>query len=233
VRKRHEERHEEFHGLGNRASMRLHHVLDDRGKHHRVGCNPDAWVSLMDFGPVDYSAKGTPKDYRCGKCDAHGCKLWREYQIAYTDLFCCDCGAKDQNKNVSTINDDGLYFSNNPLYEERPRRTDQIGWLVPAIPTKEGYAYWGYSSAPEEGIAWWRALPTRPLVSRAGIFVVTHNLGWGTHVDVVRAASKEDALKAAGASTRTTIRDVEELPLEGGPTILWTYETSPDTPHEC
>lgn len=38
--------------------------------------------------------------------------------------------------------------------------TDQIGWMVPAIPTEEGDTFWGYSSVPEAGIRWWVTLPT-------------------------------------------------------------------------
>ncbi len=36
---------------------------------------------------------------------------------------------------------------------------DQIGWLVPAVPTKEGDTYWGYTSVPQAGVKWWERLP--------------------------------------------------------------------------
>lgn len=32
------------------------------------------------------------------------------------------------------------------------------GWRVPAVPTLDG-SWWGYSSVPAEGVAWWKALP--------------------------------------------------------------------------
>lgn len=85
-----------------------------------------------------------------------GCKLWREYKTCAddTDLLCCDCAAKSQGKDVSTINEKGLYVSDYG-------RTDQIGWLVPAVPTEDGTTFWGYTSVPPEGCTWWRQLPTR------------------------------------------------------------------------
>jgi len=34
------------------------------------------------------------------------------------------------------------------------------GSLVPAVPTEQADTFWGYSSVPIAGVAWWRALPT-------------------------------------------------------------------------
>jgi hypothetical protein len=42
--------------------------------------------------------------------------------------------------------------------------TDQIGWMVPAVPTPDGDTFWGYTSVPLEGVLWWKALPTDPTV---------------------------------------------------------------------
>ncbi len=115
----------------------------------------------MKFGPVDYASAPPPRDYKCAKCGVHGCKLWREYQTFadYTDLYCCDCAAKDQKKDVSTIDASGRYDSNSE--HGAGTRTDQIGWLVPAVPTEEGNTYWGYTSVPEPAVKWWIGLPTR------------------------------------------------------------------------
>jgi hypothetical protein len=30
------------------------------------------------------------------------------------------------------------------------------------VPTPDLSTFWGYTSVPEEGVAWWRALPTFP-----------------------------------------------------------------------
>jgi len=40
-------------------------------------------------------------------------------------------------------------------------KSDAIGWLVPAVPTEDNETYWGYTSVPDAGVAWWRALPNR------------------------------------------------------------------------
>lgn len=108
----------------------------------------------MDFGPLNYSDKVVPKKYKCSKCGARGVKLWRQYNkfACYIDLLCCICAGKDQNKDVSKISANG-HIPN----EYGP--IDQIGWLVPAIPTEEGDTYWGYTSVPQEGVEWWHSLP--------------------------------------------------------------------------
>ncbi|HYX22465.1 MAG TPA: hypothetical protein VFA98_16595 [Thermoanaerobaculia bacterium] len=111
----------------------------------------------MNFGHFNYIDAAAPSGYKCQTCGAHGCKLWREYQTFadHTDLLCCDCAAKSQKKDVSTIDADGRRLT------EEGGRTDQIGWFVPAVPTEEGDTYWGYTSVPETGCCWWRSLPTR------------------------------------------------------------------------
>ena len=83
-------------------------------------------------------------DYKCSVCDKRDVKLWRQYQTFSENikLLCMDCAALDQNKNVDEID---------------ISRCDQIGWLVPAIPTKDN-SFWGYSSVPQEGCDWWHSL---------------------------------------------------------------------------
>ena len=110
----------------------------------------------MDLGTIDYTSKIPPSAYRCGTCGAHGCKLWREYQTCadYTELLCCDCAGKNQQKDVSTIDAEGKR-------ETELGRTDQIGWLVPAVPTEDGTTFWGYTSVSPQGCKWWYSLPTR------------------------------------------------------------------------
>ena len=111
----------------------------------------------MDI-PVDYASGKAPPDYKCTTCGAYGCKLWREYQTCadYTELVCCDCAGKSQGKDVSQIDADGV----RPCEDARGG-TDTIGWRVPAVPTEDGSTFWGYTSVPAAGVAWWRALPTR------------------------------------------------------------------------
>ncbi|OGL74603.1 hypothetical protein A3C96_02125 [Candidatus Uhrbacteria bacterium RIFCSPHIGHO2_02_FULL_60_10] len=105
---------------------------------------------------VDYSRLGTPAGYKCDRCGAVGCKLWREYQTFadHTLLLCCDCAAKDQEKDIGSMGHDGRY-------ENDYGKSDQIGWYVPAVPTEDGDAFWGYTSVPEAGCKWWYSLPLR------------------------------------------------------------------------
>lgn len=90
---------------------------------------------------------------RCDTCGATGCKLWREYQTCadYTDLFCGACALLSQKKEGPI--DAGGYR------QTEYGRCDQIGWLLPAVPTHDG-TFWGYTSVPTEGVKWWRDLPT-------------------------------------------------------------------------
>lgn len=108
--------------------------------------------------PVDYSKKEVPPSYKCHRCGAAGCKLWREYNtfLDHQVLLCARCAARRANTSIKSMDADG-----------RRRislggRTDQIGWYIPAVPTKENDTYWGYTSVPDEGVEWWRALPTFP-----------------------------------------------------------------------
>lgn len=92
---------------------------------------------------------------RC-KCGATGCKMWREYQTFsdYTEILCGPCAMAVQKK-TGTIDADGKR-------ESDFGKSDQIGWLVPAVPVVGEDTFWGYTSVPDEGVAWWRALPSYP-----------------------------------------------------------------------
>ncbi len=107
-----------------------------------------------------YAGGFTPGGYACGQCAKHGCKLWRRYQtfLDHQSLFCVDCAGKNQSHDVSDIDNDGMTTHQ---HASGASRHDSIGWLVPAVPTEEGETYWGYTSVPDAGVAWWRALPSR------------------------------------------------------------------------
>ena len=81
-------------------------------------------------------------DYKCGECGVEGVKLWRGYNESHVELRCGDCAAAGQKRTVDLS------------------EGDQIGWSVPAIPDLRG-GWWGYTSVPAEGCAWWKALPLR------------------------------------------------------------------------
>lgn len=105
---------------------------------------------------MKYDEPKAPEAYRCNVCGAHGVKLWRWYQtfLDQQELFCAACGCARENK-VDNFDEQGWRRSEDGF------RTDQIGWLVPAVPTEDESTYWGYSSVPEPGVVWWRQLPTR------------------------------------------------------------------------
>lgn len=109
----------------------------------------------MNLGPVDYRYSRVPPEYQCSVCGACGIKLWCQYQT-FPDHIHLLCGAHalaDQKLNGS-ISEDG--------YRETDYGPcDQIGWLVPAVPTEDGETYWDYMSVPELGVKWWRNLPLR------------------------------------------------------------------------
>ena len=107
--------------------------------------------------PVDHSSSVLPPAYHCHTCKAHGCKLWREYQTCadYTILQCAECAAKDHEKNISDMDKDGRYTGKYGI------KGDQIGWMIPAIPTVEGDTFWGYTSVPQAGCNWWYRLPNK------------------------------------------------------------------------
>ena len=111
--------------------------------------------------PVDYSSSRVPVEYKCSACGVHGGKLWRQYQTFadHIELLCVDCGGKDQKKDVADVDEKGRILSDSEY--DPGRRLDQIGWLVPAVPTEEGDTYWGYSSVPKAGVEWWWRLPSR------------------------------------------------------------------------
>lgn len=95
--------------------------------------------------------------YCCTKCGKSGIKLWRQYQtfLDHIQLLCGACALTDQ-KLEGPIGDDGR----RPAEPGSERTTDQIGWLIPAVPTVELDTFWGYSSVPDDRLRWWRALPT-------------------------------------------------------------------------
>jgi len=112
----------------------------------------------LNYGKVDYKVIVTPEAYVCTSCGAKHVKLWRQYQtfLNHIDLLCAECAAKNQTIDISTMDEHGLY-----LRDDSKHLTDQIGWLVPAVPTEEGDTFWGYSSVPLDGCTWWKSLPLK------------------------------------------------------------------------
>lgn len=105
---------------------------------------------------MNYQNGEVPPKYFCSNCSAYGIKLWRQYQTfaCNVDLLCADCAIKKQKKNF-VIDEDGTYANDKGI------RSDQIGWLVPAVPTEDEETFWGYASVPQNGVEWWKNLPLR------------------------------------------------------------------------
>jgi hypothetical protein len=101
----------------------------------------------------------------CTGCKASGLKLWRDYNTCASacELKCAACATPAQiayeaktytEKNrdyLGALDADGMFMF---------RGSDQLGGLVPAVPTPEGDTFWGYTSVPNEDVLWWYALPT-------------------------------------------------------------------------
>jgi hypothetical protein len=92
--------------------------------------------------------------YKCWGCGRMGVKLWRDsYPIsAPIRLRCAACAAKREGVSLSDIAADGFR-------QTRHGRTDNIGLMVPAIPTTAPGLFWGYGAAPPEAVSWWNGLP--------------------------------------------------------------------------
>ena len=101
-----------------------------------------------------------PERYKCCRCGAHGCKLWRLFRGYFdsANLLCCECAAENQGVDITMLDDNGL-MPVKSMYVAA--KTDNIGWYKPAIPTEDGMGFWG-NGAPQIGFLWWRSLPTRP-----------------------------------------------------------------------
>lgn len=87
-----------------------------------------------------------PPDYVCGHCGAEGVKLFRKSAtsepVKTQPLLCGDCTEKEQKHTLDLS------------------ESDQCWGRCPAIPDLRG-GWWGYTSVPAEGCAWWDALPLR------------------------------------------------------------------------
>lgn len=104
------------------------------------------------LGPVDFSGDiPPPSGYRCLICNAHGVRLWRDWNCiaVYITLRCYDC-VIDKAEDKKDV-----------LGKKYTPESTQIDGLCAAIPTAEGDTFWGYSSAPAEGCVWWRSLSPR------------------------------------------------------------------------
>jgi hypothetical protein len=138
-----------------------------------------------------YASGTIPKGYECAECGASGVKMWRRAHSSHIRLLCLACACADQKRPLLEPTEDGRSLYTGRVHHwyrvdgmepgwmrgydpeegvpslpglevsEERERSDQIGWLVPAVPTEDGETYWGYTSVPADGCSWWYALPVR------------------------------------------------------------------------
>lgn len=102
-----------------------------------------------------------PSIYQCEDCGATRCKLWRRSNVLATiaHLRCGPCALASQfYPNTAEIGADGRVEA----HALRGELTDQIGMLVPAVPTPDGTTFWSYGGVPDALVDWWRSLPSYP-----------------------------------------------------------------------
>lgn len=110
---------------------------------------------MSEYRPnLNNIAVGRKRGYVCHKCRGSGVKLWREYNTSLDQQFliCAWCAGV-------SVDSDGR------CADRLGMMTDQIdvpkhGLMVPAVPTEDGSAFWGYTSVPDGGVKWWRSLPS-------------------------------------------------------------------------
>lgn len=100
--------------------------------------------------------------YRCKQCDTGNLKLWRT-SASFVEMFCASCAVIDQRKRGNMRGPapaSGVPFDFHDPEEKNGPLTDSIGALVPAIPTRDGFTFWGHGSADAESCVWWHGRPT-------------------------------------------------------------------------
>ena len=107
---------------------------------------------------LDYNTKNVPPDYFCYKCGSNGVKLWRLYNtfLDHQKLTCVYCSGENEDVDISSVDEGGMIDSDYGV-------SDQIGSLIPAVPTNECDSYWGYTSVPQDGVDWWKRLGLKSL----------------------------------------------------------------------
>jgi hypothetical protein len=103
---------------------------------------------------MKYSSTDVPDKYICGKCGLISVKLWRDVVVSVTqvDLRCAMC------LDAGPIDAEG-YFIESKYGKTDQCTTEELGSMLPAVPTEDESTYWGYTSVPQEGVLWWRNLP--------------------------------------------------------------------------
>jgi hypothetical protein len=145
------------------------------------------WPS-WPLGPFSYDSLDAPNGYACMKCGAHGVRLWRDYNcfVEHQTLTCFPC----------TLEIREVQRGDDPYKIGRPYTPDshEIKGQVAAVPTEEGDSFWGYTSVPTAGCAWWVSLRPEPAVDWPHEDALRARLAvWkDTHAILVRCREYDD-----------------------------------------
>lgn len=120
---------------------------------------------------ANYSSNQVSSAYKCSICNRQGCKLWRKSQsyLNHQSLYCVDCALKNQKMEGIFVREDGKYLCDKGKVRQLEtgelvdyeQWSNQLNCLVPAVPLEDEDTFWGYTSVPEDGFAWWKRLPLR------------------------------------------------------------------------
>lgn len=89
----------------------------------------------------------TPKGYECSRCGRGGLRLFREYGHGGKDLLCAPCVFVAERRSADC-----------PVWPAPAAGSDWVLNLCAAVPTEDGFTFWGFSSVPEDGVRWWNRL---------------------------------------------------------------------------
>lgn len=140
-------------------------------------------------------------------CDVHGVKLWRMSNSFSIEFRCFTC-ACIQEKVDAIPSEDKKGVMKAPFHANGntalPRvQSDQIGSLVPAVPSPDGTSCFSYGNVPAEGCQWWWGLPFYPM-KRISIYTKPGNRTFLTADNVIyeiHALNTDDPLPAAEHGT--------------------------------
>jgi hypothetical protein len=135
-------------------------------------------VILLALQGPNSQRRARVMEYECTKCKTLSVKLWREYQIMYTDLFCVDCACnrkeypidpnlfdcnrKEYPIDPNLFDEDGTYpNSTRKIRDGQVIRTDQMPWLVPAVELLGKDGFYSLGSTPAQEYDRWKKLPLR------------------------------------------------------------------------
>ena len=113
-------------------------------------------------------------NYVCTECGAHTVKLWREIHSGKV-LRCVDCACKRVGIDPDKVSPGGKYDNEETGLSDQLYSSKTGVNLLPAVPDDTWTTFWGYTSVPEDGCAWWRYMPLRrPPLPKAHKYDVLH-----------------------------------------------------------